>query len=180
MGWFRSSTSSRGGDQHASTFEERLAAIEPGVPGHCPSCDGLGYIDELDLAGRYQIQHCKSCGHRWEYLFDGDAHVVGVTELDDEGRPVARMRVRSQVVLAEMDRARRAAPVLPPLTASPDEDAVIDLRDGAGGSENDGTDAAGGAVIDLTEPVSEEASEEASDGPGHMSPAEWLRHSLRR
>jgi hypothetical protein len=170
MGWFRGGTSSRGGgDDDTSAFEKRLAAIEPGVPGRCPSCDGLGYIDDLDLGRRYQIQHCKSCGHRWEYLFDADAHVVGVTELDDDGRPVARMRVRNQVVAGEADPRGSAAPVPPPAPAPPAEagaeDAAIDLRD-----------AADGAVVDLREPD----SEDAGTGPDEMTPAEWLRHSLRR
>lgn len=169
MGWFRSSRSPRG-DERAPSFEERLAAIEPGVPGHCPSCDGLGYIDELDIGRRYQIQHCKSCGHRWEYLFDADARVVGVTELDDQGRPVARMRVRNHVLLADVAADRPAAPALVPLEAAPEQaapeqDGVIDLRDSP-----DPT------VID----VRETAGEEPETGTGHMSPAEWLRHSLGR
>jgi hypothetical protein len=176
MGWFRSSKSSRGGEGHASTFEERLAAIEPGVPGRCPSCDGLGYIDDLDLGRRYQLQHCKSCGHRWEYLFDANAHVVGVTELDDEGRPVARMRVRDRALLTEPDPAAATAPVvppvLPPLAVSPDRDDVIDLRGDAGEADVDLRD----EVVDLREP----GGEGAASGPEQLSPAEWLRLSLRR
>jgi hypothetical protein len=121
MGWFRSTAT--GADSGADVAGDPFAAIGPGVPGHCPECNGLGYIDSIDIGHRYQIQHCKDCQHRWEYLFDGDGHVVGVTRLDETGQPVTRSRVR-RVAAAEPDEAA---------------DEVIDLRDGAT------------AVLDLTE-----------------------------
>jgi len=170
MGWFRSSAAPEG--QRVPTFEERLAAIGPGVPGHCPSCDGLGYIDDLDLGHRYQIQHCKTCGHRWEYLFDRDGHVVGLTELDDAGQPVARMRVRRPEQWAEAPdpEPEPAPPVVvaeaPRLPVEPAP--VIDLRD------HD--------VIDLrdTDRAGAAAGVDDRRDPDRMSPAEWLRHAVRR
>jgi len=171
MGWFRSTTSNADEAPRPLTLEERLAAIEPGVPGHCPACDGLGYIDDLDLGHRYQIQHCKDCGHRWEYLFDGPGHVVGLTELDELGQPVARMRVRRPDQLADRAVAAPAAPVVPPLpepAAEPADDVVVDLRTPAPVVEVAGAH----TVVDLRDPAPAEAEA--------MSPAEWLRHSLRR
>ncbi len=124
MGWFRGTSTD--GDGGADVDVDPLAQIGPGVPGHCPECDGLGYIDSIDIGHRYQIQHCKDCQHRWEYLFDGDGQVVGVTRLDETGQPVTRSRVRR----------------FAPSAAEPDDggDEVLDLRDGAAT-----------AVLDLTE-----------------------------
>jgi hypothetical protein len=149
MGWFRDREQPE--EEATPSFEERLAAIGPGVPGRCPACDGLGYIDRLDIGHRFQIQHCKECGHRWEYLFDADGHVVGLTQLDDAGQPVARVRVRGR-------GERTPDPPAP--------DPVIDLREPAPAE----AEVADEPAIDLREPA------EAA----HLSPAEWLRHSLRR
>lgn len=93
--------------------------IRPGVPGRCPACEGLGYIDSIDIAHRYQIQHCTVCLHRWEYLFDAEGAVVGLTELDATGQPVTRSRVR---------------PVPGGIEDEP-ADAVVDLRDPAPDAE---------------------------------------------
>lgn len=138
--------------------------ISPGVPGRCPACDGLGYIDSIDIGHRYQIQHCKDCAHRWEYLFDAEGTVVGLTELDDAGHPVARSRVRPL----------RAGPAA---AAGPDEvddepDVILDLRDDAP-AEPDAADAP--AVDDADDEVAAEASD-----AGQLSPAEWLRRSVQR
>jgi hypothetical protein len=153
MGWFRR-TSADEGDAPPS-FEDRLAQIGPGVPGRCPACDGLGYIDDIDIGHRYQIQHCKDCLHRWEYLFDADGTVVGLTELDRDGHPVARTRVRPE----------RPAPVLPrPPAPTPEvqlpadeDDVVVDVRD----------EVVAAPDVDLSEPAD-------------LTPAGWLRRSLRR
>lgn len=115
MGWFRSAPADEGSGP--PSFEDRLAQIGPGVPGHCPACDGVGYIDDIDIGHRYQIQHCKDCQHRWEYLFDGDGRVVGLTELDQDGRPVARSRIRPAASTSR-------------LPAAPEPDVVVDVRDG--------------------------------------------------
>ena len=154
MGWFRSTQ--EGGDEALPSFEERLALIRPGVPGHCPACDGLGYIDSIDIGHRYQIQHCKDCLHRWEYLFDGDGLVVGLTELDQAGQPVARSRVRPL----------RAAPAPPEVEVEVDDepDVIVDLRDG---TPAEPVEAVVGDAVETTE-VTE------------LSPAEWLRRSLQR
>ena len=157
MAWFRGKSTSDEGDP--PSYEDRLAQIGPGVPGHCPACDGLGYIDSIDIGHRYQIQHCKDCQHRWEYLFDGDGHVVGVTELDDVGRPVARSRVRTARTPAV---PVEAPPPGPASELSGDEpalrrDDVLDLREGAAESP----------VLDLTDPTT-------------LSPADWLRQAQRR
>jgi hypothetical protein len=122
------------------------------VPGRCPACDGLGYIDELDLGQRYQIQHCRECGHRWEYLFDADGTVVGLTRLDEAGQPVTRTRVRPRPLQAERPGPEEAAA----------DDEVVDLRTPP--PED----------IDLRAPAVDAAEAR------HMSPAEWLRHAIRR
>ena len=155
MGWFRRTRADR--DGATPSFEDRLAQIGPGVPGRCPACDGLGYIDSIDIGHRYQIQHCKDCQHRWEYLFDGDGTVVGLTELDGDGRPVTRSRVRTS-------RDVPAAPATPTPVATPapepaptiEPDVVVDLRD---------------EVVEQTP---------RPDEPTELTPAEWLRQSARR
>ena len=163
MSWFRKSTQP---DRAAAPdTEDRLATIGPGVPGRCPSCDGLGYIDTIDLGHRFQIQHCKDCGHRWEYLFDAGGRVVGLTELDERGQPVARTRVRP--------RPAPAAPPSPgpvPVSVSePTEPLSVE-------SDAEDTD-----VIDLRDPVAEPVPPDAAPPTmtDEMSPAEWLRHVRR-
>lgn len=148
MGWFRG-TRTDDDEPVPSSYEERLAAVGPGIPGHCPACDGLGYIESIDIGHRYQIQHCKDCLHRWEYLFDGDGRVVGVTRLDEAGQPVTRSRIRV-APLEEQDEA----PAVEPRIALPKDHSgdVLDLRDTPG--------------LDLTEPEK-------------LSPADWLRQSRR-
>ncbi|MFP5578142.1 MAG: hypothetical protein ACLGIZ_07865 [Acidimicrobiia bacterium] len=146
MAWFRSAARDEG--TPSPSFEERLAQISPGVPGRCPACDGLGYLDNIDIAHRYQIQHCKDCLHRWEYLFDDHGKVVGLTELDADGRPVTRSRVRPT----------RPAPVLPTEPAPVDAgNEIVDVRDEAVAAPDE---------LDLTE-------------PSQLTPAAWLRRTLR-
>ncbi|MCO8129210.1 hypothetical protein NHL50_18535 [Acidimicrobiia bacterium EGI L10123] len=149
-----------------------MALISPGVPGRCPACDGLGYIDSIDIGHRYQIQHCKDCAHRWEYLFDPDGTVVGLTELDDAGRPVARSRVRPL----------RAAPAAAEEPAEGDDepDVILDLRDDAPAETAP-------AESDVVEPDGVDAPALEDDGgtaaggePGQLSPGEWLRRSVQR
>lgn len=164
MGWFRRKPTDE--DDATSSFEERLAQIGPGVPGHCPACGGLGYIDNIDIGYHYQIQHCKDCLHRWEYLFDGDGKVVGLTELDADGKPVTRSRVRPDRTTTPVDD--QAAPV--PVPAPP-----IDLTE----PMDDPVDAAPDGVVDIRAPGE-------ADGPvvdltaSELSPVEWLRRSGRR
>jgi hypothetical protein len=142
------------------TPEDRLASLGPGVPGRCPRCDGLGYIDSIDIGHRFQIQHCKDCAHRWEYLFDAEGAVVGLTELDGSGQPLTRTRVRTRP-LVDAPRPAPTLPTTPKLPADPaPADDVLDLRDPA--------------------PAEPAADDEDVAPAGHMSPAEWLRHSLRR
>lgn len=145
MGWFRSR---HDGARSAPTFEERLAQIRPGVPGRCPSCDGLGYIEDSDIGHRYQIQHCTVCKHRWEYLFDAEGVVVELTELDEAGQPVARSRVR-------------------PLRAA------ADVADAPADAGPEGPD----AVIDLRDPVPPAVPRSETE---QLTPAEWIRRSVRR
>lgn len=180
MPWWRRA---RPAVEETPTLEERLAAVMPGVPGRCPACDGLGYIDSTDIGHRYQIQHCKDCGHRWEYLFDDDGALVGLTELDEAGQPVARTRIRPLRAHADPTDEPEAAsadeggaepdepvppddedPDAPPLT---DEARVIDLRP---------TEPPSGPASD----DDAEAPEPDGSTPEEMSPAQWLRHSLRR
>lgn len=154
MVWFRAT--SAGDDGTPPSYQDRLAQVGPGVPGHCPACDGLGYIDSIDIGHRYQIQHCKDCQHRWEYLFDGDGHVVGLTELDGAGQPVARSRVRPARTPPAPAEPRAPEPRIA-LPVDDGADQVLDLRDGA----------ADASAVDLTDPTK-------------LSAADWLRQSLRR
>ena len=67
---------------------EHQAAVHAGVPGRCPTCDGFGYIDHIDMVHRYQRQHCRSCGHVWEFTFDEEGDVLDLTDIE-AGNPVA-------------------------------------------------------------------------------------------
>lgn len=58
------------------------AAVHAGVPGRCPTCDGFGYIDHIDMVNRYQRQHCRNCGHAWEFSFDDDGDVIDLTDIE--------------------------------------------------------------------------------------------------
>ncbi len=57
------------------------ASLHAGVPGRCSECGGFGYIDHIDMVHRYQRQHCRTCGHVWEYTFDEAGDVVDLTEI---------------------------------------------------------------------------------------------------
>lgn len=37
-----------------------------GMPGRCPECSGVGYLDGISMATRTMFQHCTECGHKWE------------------------------------------------------------------------------------------------------------------
>ena len=82
MGLFRS-RSGQYSEGSTLTSERGRAAVEAGVPGRCPACDGFGYIDHIDMVNRIQTQHCRDCAHRWEYGFDEAGHVVEVIDLTD-------------------------------------------------------------------------------------------------
>jgi hypothetical protein len=36
-----------------------------GRVGRCPKCDGLGYLDRIDVIDRIMYEHCTECGNRW-------------------------------------------------------------------------------------------------------------------
>ena len=36
-----------------------------GQPGRCPECNGVGYLDHIDMIDRIMYQHCTECMHRW-------------------------------------------------------------------------------------------------------------------
>lgn len=61
---------------------EHRAAVHAGVPGRCPTCDGFGYIDHIDMVHRYQRQHCRTCGHVWEFSFDEAGDVLDLTDVE--------------------------------------------------------------------------------------------------
>jgi uncharacterized protein (DUF983 family) len=67
---------------------EHQAAVHAGVPGRCPTCDGYGYIDHIDMVHRYQRQHCRTCGHVWEFTFDDMGDVLDLTDIES-GSPDA-------------------------------------------------------------------------------------------
>ncbi len=62
---------------------EHQAAVHAGVPGRCPTCDGYGYIDHIDMVHKYQRQHCRTCGHVWEFTFDDAGDVLDFTDIED-------------------------------------------------------------------------------------------------
>lgn len=90
-------TDDRGGERHST--------ITPGVPGRCPECDGFGYIDHADLVHHTQMQHCRECGHRWEYQFDADGVLVEMIDLRGPDTPPERVRY--------IDLTDDAAPTVP-------------------------------------------------------------------
>lgn len=67
-------------DEAARADDQRPATVEVGAPGRCPVCDGFGYIDHIDMVNRVQIQHCRSCRHRWEFSFDEDGVVIDLRD----------------------------------------------------------------------------------------------------
>lgn len=82
MGLFRRKTSDVSIQERIdpSPAPTRPQVLEPGVPGRCPECDGFGYIDHIDMIHRTQSQHCRACGHTWEFSFDDDDDIVDVTD----------------------------------------------------------------------------------------------------
>ena len=38
---------------------------EFGAATRCPQCNGLGFLDQIDLIDRIQFQHCVECGHEY-------------------------------------------------------------------------------------------------------------------
>ncbi len=192
MGWFRS-TSSGGDTDGTESLTDRLSQIAPGVPGRCPACDGLGYIDSIDIGHRFQIQHCKECGHRWEYVFDDDGAVVELIEQDDDGESVHTTRLVFEAdhletgpvaVDPEPDLAPGSASAPEP-EASPapeprrplraerqvdDRARSVTPRDEAGANDD--------RTIDLRTTAVDEVQDD--DDVHAKSPAEWLRHSIGR
>jgi hypothetical protein len=37
-----------------------------GRPSRCPRCNGVGYLDRVDLVDRVQYEHCTECFHKWQ------------------------------------------------------------------------------------------------------------------
>jgi hypothetical protein len=89
MGLFRKSDHHEGSTmtpEPAPQPAPKAAAVQAGVPGRCPSCDGFGYIDHIDMVNRIQTQHCRDCAHRWEYSFDEAGAVTEVIDLTDSAQ----------------------------------------------------------------------------------------------
>ena len=64
----------------ADTEDRHRSAVQAGVPGRCPDCDGFGYIDQIDMIHRTQTQHCRDCGHVWSFSFDEAGDVIDLTD----------------------------------------------------------------------------------------------------
>ena len=161
MGLFR-----RRKQVEAPSSGERLATIEPGVPGRCPRCDGFGYLDHLDLVDGYQLQHCRDCGNRWEYRFDADGHVLDLTE--DVGREPFH------VDLPDADALEAAIPTPHPRDRGPAPDPIA--TDAGTATEAD-DDPAVHDVVDLTGQVPGHVEATASAEPQPESAADWLRRT---
>ena len=73
-------------DRHEGSEADRRPPITPGTPGHCPACDGLGFVDRADIELHVQYQRCRDCGQRWEYRFDADGTLLEII-LDARGGP---------------------------------------------------------------------------------------------
>lgn len=71
------------GDVIDLTDDAERAEPSPGVPGRCPECGGFGYIDNIDMVHRYQTQHCRDCGHIWEFSFDEEEPAFEPLDLGD-------------------------------------------------------------------------------------------------
>ena len=76
-------------DDASSAQEPKRSAVQAGVPGRCPTCDGFGYIDRIDMVNRNQTQHCLECGHVWSFSFDEDGEVIDLTDSATERSPSA-------------------------------------------------------------------------------------------
>ena len=46
-------------------LRERRRQREFGRPTRCPKCQGVGYLDYIDLVKRSMRQHCRVCSHEW-------------------------------------------------------------------------------------------------------------------
>ncbi len=86
MGLFRRHHDTIDLTDSAQTEPEHQAAVHAGVPGRCPTCDGYGYIDHIDMVHKYQRQHCRACGATWEFTFDDTGDVLDLTEIE-QGSP---------------------------------------------------------------------------------------------
>ena len=51
---------------HRRAQESERARGSFGLPMPCPDCGGPGYLDHIDMVRRAQLQHCPSCGRKWE------------------------------------------------------------------------------------------------------------------
>ena len=66
MGLFERKKEQQQEAQVIDLTERRRPRQRWGQPGRCPACNGIGYLDHIDLVGRFMIQHCTECNHRWE------------------------------------------------------------------------------------------------------------------
>ena len=98
----------------------RYATVTPGSPGRCPECDEFGYIDHADLVRCIQTQHCRACGFRWEYHFDGGGAIREVRELAGSAPPARtlaeRLRAAEPVVDLRSDAPGGAPTEVPART----------------------------------------------------------------
>lgn len=73
---------------HESEHEVDVREVVPGSPGHCPSCDRLGYIDAIDIRHGFQTVHCPRCGCVWTSHFDD--HSIEITSPPTTGHVIDR------------------------------------------------------------------------------------------
>lgn len=38
---------------------------DPGLPAPCPTCEGPGFLDLIDIRNHRQHEHCVRCGISW-------------------------------------------------------------------------------------------------------------------
>ena len=62
---FRRSRHSRTPHVDLVAAERGLQRPQWGSASRCTACNGIGYLDHIDMVRRVMHQHCVDCGHTW-------------------------------------------------------------------------------------------------------------------
>lgn len=78
-----------------------------GVSAPCPSCGGPGYIEHTDFDHRYQVEHCKQCGHKWSLTFNAEGALVHMADETASEPSVRTIDLRDEPSELEDDPAHQ-------------------------------------------------------------------------